>query len=172
MLVEVEDIYEDQDEREEAISMAESEIERLFEVGDLKEGDKGFVIARRYPDEMDPEDLIHASDDVNMFLAKLDALQETRVKILQYAFDEAMEILANKGISQYALKIRVDTNVVGLYLIEAGNILGSYWYPHCILWCSTEYQAGWLKDSYSYTKILPKIREHPENWWLVNTVVG
>lgn len=159
------------EDREDAISSAENHIENMFEGGDLQEGDRGYVMAVEAPENEDEEPtVIHASDDLPKFMEILKEIEQDRRREAQEDLNRAMKIITDAGMTPNDIRYdgKTDLHMFGYYLTTAGKLIGEHWCPWCQLVNMETWEYGWDPK----WKTAEMIRENPEEWWLVETVVG
>lgn len=148
--------------KQDSIRSAESEIERLFECGDLHGDDKGHV--------KEDGDVLQLRAVGEPKLRDLNSQRESCAqKLIKQAMDEAIE----KGFASLArVKLPSENfsdptfHTVGYSLWKAGAILEGYFCPFGIVYDPSEHCCG-FSDSR-----ITELMSEPEKWWLVECIIG
>ena len=150
------------DSKEDSVQSADSEIDGLFECGELHGDDKGYVNK--------DADVVQLSELGEAKLRDLNSQRESYAqKLIKEAFDEASE-RGFASLDQVKLPSEnfSDPNfhTIGHSLWKAGAILEGYFCPFGIVYDPYEYCCG-----FSESRIRMLMNE-PKKWWLVECIVG
>lgn len=158
-------------DKENAKDLAESEIESLFENGDLVEGDIGHVYIEG-PEEEYP--LLSAEEDIEEFILKLQDLNfQRRERAAQYFRDVAAGMQRDPNLERLedipvleSLEIPDSIHFIAHDLSVATDIVRRVWTDRGVLWNVNEYLCGVTQGD------LNEIRKNPKGIYLVPVVVG